>query len=206
MVTPDLRNIVQDLVNVLRFSADTNRTPLLYGSVDIARRQTKLSRLEISRLRAQSQRRSGRRVVSIRLLEVEDAPVVAEAEFVGETGTKNVGLAAHEVHGEVGIVLTAVTAAVEQWAQRQTVRLNLMQVAVAGIGLVFRAGVPVQTLVPLDNVVGVAEVNEVIVIELAVVRVRRWIQVKDVGCDSVDLVGAQHVLLPITCQRLGGVS
>src|SRR6202035_4365383 len=47
VVAPDLRHIVENLVDVLRFTADANRAPLLDGSVDIAQWKAEVSWLKV---------------------------------------------------------------------------------------------------------------------------------------------------------------
>ena len=107
------------------------------------------------------------------------------------------GLTAHEVHRQIGVVLPAVSAAVEDRPKRQAVRLDLVQIAVACVALIFGADVPVQALVPLDDVIRVAQIHDVVVVELPAVGIGRRVKIEDCRSGRVDLVGHSTFCWPL---------
>src|ERR1700758_1975196 len=128
-------------------------------------------------------------------------PVVAEAEFIGQRGSEDVRLAEHEVLREDEVPLAAVSAAIEDGSKRKSVQDDVVQVAVTCIGLVLGADIPVQTLIPLDRVVGLRDVLYQVAVGLAAVGIRRGIQIENLLRDRIDLVSAEDVRLTVTCER-----
>src|ERR1700761_2589810 len=105
--------------------------------------------------------------------------------------------ATHEIHGQIGIVLTSVATAVKNGAQRQSVGLSLMNIA-----LVLCADVPVQPLIPLHRIVTGAKVYEIVVIEFAVIGIWSRIKAQDILSDRINLIRTKDILLAIADKRL----
>ena len=72
-----------------------------------------------------------------------------------------------------------------------------MLVAIARVGLVLLADVPIQPLVPLPGVVRVAYILYEIVPRSPVVGIRAWEQVQEVGGDGIDLRPAKYLFWPL---------
>src|SRR5579859_4823180 len=125
-------------------------------------------------------------------------PVIAEAEFIDQSWREGVGLTQDEVFGEIGVRLTTEAAAVEDRSQRKSIGSDLMPVTVASVGLVLLIDIPIDALVPLDDVVRLAQVDVVVVVRLprgACVGV--GVEVKNALCDAVDLARAEDIVLSV---------
>ena len=201
VVAEDLGDVVQYLKDVLGFVVGADRAPLLDATLrEVAERQAILSGPEI-RHSTQSQRGSNRRVIGVGLLVRGVVPVVTEAELIGQRRGEDVSLAEHEVLREDEVALAAVATAIQDRTKRKSVQNDVVQVAVARIGLVLGADIPVHALVPLNGVVGLGDVLHQVAVGFAAVGVRRRIHVQDLQRDRIDLARTEGVGLPVAGKR-----
>src|SRR5882762_2597917 len=163
MNADNLGDVIQNLIDVLRFILRTNRSPLIYANrpVKIAERQTAQTGTEI-RNTAQAEGGGQCSVTCVGLKILGCNPVVAETKFIGESGSKDVSFTQHKVFGQIRVALTTEATTVENGPKGKSVRDDLVRVTVADISLVLLACVPVKPLIPLDRVIRPSYVRTVI--------------------------------------------
>src|ERR1700761_6484993 len=113
-------------------------------------------------------------------------------------------LAEHEIFSQIRIVRTAKTTAIQYWTKRQPVRFDFVRVAETHVGLVLRAYMPAQPLIPLYRVVRTSKVHAVVVVSQSRhAEVRLRVQVDDLLRNGIDLVLANHIVYTVTgkCRR-----
>jgi len=105
-------------------------------------------------------------------------------------------LAEHPVFGEIGILRSTVITAVEDRAEGEFIRDDLVEIAEATKDLIFLTDVPVDSLIPLNGVVLLAYVCCEIVEGFSTIRIRKRIHVEDVLSHRIDISRAEDILSP----------
>ena len=113
--------------------------------------------------------------VRIRLQEPEEAPVITKAELIDQLGIEEVGFAVHEVLAQVEVAgameaVADVVAAIDDGPERRSKAKLLVCIAEARVHLVCLADVPVNTLIPLEGVIFLGQIQAVVVRERAAAR------------------------------------
>lgn len=80
-------------------------------------------------------------------------PVITKTEFIGKRWRENMRFTQREVLGQISVVLAAKAAAIQDWAERQPIRFDLVRVAKARIELILLTYVPIEPLIPLDRII-----------------------------------------------------
>src|ERR1700742_4710297 len=113
------------------------------------------------------------------------------------------GLAAHAILRQEVLPYTDVTScAVENRPERRRIYQSYMQITVPSISLVLRSRVVVHALIPLPCITAIGKIFSQIIYGAGATRVRRRIHLENVLCHGIYLIRTEHIVLPITRERL----